>query len=243
MKKILVRVTAVAVVLSLCAPAFAVECTILLHGLGRTERSMNKLEQRLLASGYQVWNGGYASTSASIPVLSERAIGSGLRDCEARQAETIHFVTHSLGGILVRHYLQSNEIRSLGRIVMLAPPNAGSEVADELKKFSWFGELLGPAALALGTDADSLPNRLAPIPGEIGIIAGNSTSDPWFSPMIPGEDDGKVSVSRTRLPEMKDFLVVDAGHTFIMRDELVIGQVLQFLRQGRFNHPPLSRDS
>lgn len=204
---------------------------------------MDKLERQLLDAGYRVWNDGYESTAFPIPELSERAIGSGLRTCREAPADNIHFVTHSLGGILVRQYLQSREIRELGRIVMLAPPNRGSEVVDALKQFSWFGELLGPAATALGTDADSLPNRLRPIPGEIGIIAGNTTSDPWFSPMIPGEDDGKVSVARTRLAEMQDFLVVDAGHTFIMRNPTVIDQVLRFLRQGHFSRPLLSRDS
>ena len=224
-------------------PVNAQDCVILLHGLGRTERSMGKLEDSLQDEGYRVWNLGYESTRHPIPELAETAIDEGLAYCAHKQASSVHFVTHSLGGILVRYYLQGHKIEDLGRIVMLAPPNKGSEVADELKRFEWFGELLGPAALALGTDAASLPAQLAPIPGEIGVIAGNATSDPWFSPMIPGEDDGKVSVARTRLAEMQDFLVVDAGHTFIMRKPAVIKQVLHFLQQGVFSHPPPSRDS
>lgn len=219
------------------------ECVILLHGLGRTERSMIKIEDRLQDAGYRVWNLGYESTEHPISFLSESTIAKGLKYCEQKRTQFIHFVTHSLGGILVRYFLQDGHIEKLGRIVMLAPPNQGSEVADELSQFGWFEELLGPAAVALGTGEQSLPNRLTPIPGEIGVIAGNATSDPWFSPMIPGEDDGKVSVKRAQLDEMSDFLVVDAGHTFIMRKRAIIEQVLYFLQHGRFNHPLPSRDS
>ena len=219
------------------------ECVILLHGLGRTERSMGKIEDRLQDTGYRVWNAGYKSTKYPVHVLSMDSIGEGLGFCQHKQAGKIHFVTHSLGGILVRYYLQEHSIDQLGRIVMLAPPNQGSEVADELRQFTWFEELLGPSAVVLGTGEDDLPRSLKPIPGEIGVIAGNATSDPWFSPMIPGEDDGKVSVASTRLQEMQDFLVVPEGHTFIMRDRQVISQVLNFLQQGKFSPLPPSRDS
>lgn len=219
------------------------ECVILLHGLGRTERSMNKIEDQLQDAGYRVWNAGYKSTKSSIPELSDSSISEGLGYCRNKQGQKIHFVTHSLGGILVRYYLQEHAVENLGRIVMLAPPNQGSEVADELRKFEWFGELLGPAALALGTAKEDIPKSLEPIPGEIGIIAGNSTSDPWFSPMIPGEDDGKVSVESTRLEEMRDFLIVPESHTFIMRDGEVIKQIMAFLREGKFSPLPPSRGS
>jgi pimeloyl-ACP methyl ester carboxylesterase len=219
------------------------DCVIVLHGMGRTERSMSKIEDRLQEAGYLVWNHHYESTSGTIASLSESAIGDGLRFCALKQVEKVHFVTHSLGGILVRHYLQDKEIDNLGRIVMLAPPNRGSEVVDTLREYRLYGVAMGPAGMALGTGSDSLPNQLKPISGEIGVIAGNSTSDPWFSPIIPGEDDGKVSVERAKLEEMKDFLVVDSGHTFIMRDDEVIDQILYFLQEGKFNPQLLSRDS
>jgi len=84
---------------------------------------------------------------------------------------------------------------------------------------------------------------LLPIDGEIGIIAGNASSDPWFSPIIPGVDDGKVSVERAKLVEMQDFIVLESGHTTIMRDQAVIDQIVYFLKNGEFNPQALSLDS
>jgi len=230
----------------LAVPAYAgeaPECVIVLHGMGRTERSMSAIEDRLQDEGYLVWNQGYASRSEAIPVLSASAVGDGLEFCAYKTATKVNFVTHSLGGILVRHYLQDHTIDHLGRIVMLAPPNQGSEIVDAMDEYSLYARLMGPAGMVLGTGPESLPNSLNPIAGEIGIIAGNKSSDPWFSPIIPGVDDGKVSLERARLAEMQDFIVVESGHTFMMRDESVIDQVIFFLRNGRFNPLAASLDS
>lgn len=95
---------------------------------------------------------------------------------------------------------------------------------------------MGPAGQELGTDEKSLPNQLKPVQGEIGVIAGEKDGEPWFLPEIPGKDDGKVAVESTKLPEMKDFLLVKSGHTFIMRDEGVIKQILYYLEHGKFQH-------
>jgi len=210
------------------------ECVIVLHGLGRTAFSMSLIEETLSKEGYLVWNEGYPSRSDNIEKLSGTTIKEGLRFCDQHKTQTVHFVTHSLGGILVRQYLQHNTIDNLGRIVMLSPPNHGSEVVDLLKDYTIYQLVLGPAAQQLGTDKKSLIERLRPVQGEIGIITGVSSSDPWFSPVIPGDDDGKVSVESAKLDEMSDFITVDNGHTFIMRDETVIKQVLHFLREGTF---------
>jgi len=212
------------------------ECVIVLHGLGRTHNSMNQVEQALLKEGYFVWNESYPSRLAPIQILSAKAIENGLDYCKNTKATKYHFVTHSLGGILIRHYLQSNSIDNLEKIVMLGPPNQGSEVADKLKDNYLYQQYTGPAGQEIGTDENSLPNRLKPIPGTIGIIAGSFSSDPWFSPIIPGEDDGKVSVMRTRLKEMNDFIVVSSGHTFMMHDHSVIEQIIYFLSNGKFDH-------
>lgn len=210
-------------------------CVILLHGLGRTSYSLSAIETSLEQQGYRVWNESYPGLSQSVEELSAPAIEAGLVYCREKQARTIHFVTHSLGGILVRYYLQTHRIPGLGRIVMLAPPNRGSEVADQMKDGFFYQTVMGPAGQELGTDENSLPNRLKPIDGEIGVIAGKTDGEPWFLPEIPGDDDGKVAVERTKLPEMKDFLLVNEGHTFIMDDEGVIRQVLYFLQHGVFD--------
>jgi len=209
-------------------------CVIVLHGLGRTAFSMSLIEEALVSENYLVWNEGYPSTSGDIEELSETAITNGLDFCDQNKAGTVHFVTHSLGGILVRQYLQHHTISNLGSVVMLSPPNHGSEVVDLLKDYTIFQFVLGPAAQQLGTDKGSLTEQLGPVKGEIGIITGVGSSDPWFSPVIPGDDDGKVSVESAKLDEMSDFMMVPNGHTFIMRDDIVIMQILHFLREGKF---------
>jgi triacylglycerol lipase len=217
-------------------------CVIMLHGMGRTSFSLSAIEDALEEQRYQVWNESYPGLSHSVEELSAPAIEAGLAYCRERQAETIHFVTHSLGGILVRYYLQTHRIIGLGRIVMLAPPNRGSEVADQMKDGFLYQAVMGPAGQELGTDEHSLPNSLGPIDGEIGIIAGKTDEESWLLPEIPGDDDGKVAVERTKLPEMKDFLLVNVGHTFIMDDDEVIRQVLYFLQHGVFDRTEPVRD-
>ena len=210
------------------------ECVIVLHGMGRTKYAMRKVEKELAGAGYTVWNRSYPSTQKLIEVLAVEHISKGLAFCRQAQAEKVHFVTHSLGGILVRYYLQENKIEKLDKIVMLSPPNSGSEVADSLKGLKLYQWITGPAGQQLGTGPDSLPNRLGRIDATVGIITGNCTLDPWFSPIIPGEDDGKVSVKSARLEEMADFLVVESGHTFIMSNSSVLEQIRYFLENGTF---------
>lgn len=238
MHKIFVLLLLLATLSLLPGPSYSSttqECVIVLHGLGRTAWSMSRIEAALSDENYLVWNEGYPSTSDNIETLSNTTIKEGLKFCSVNNTSATHFVTHSLGGILVRQYLQHNSIENIGRIVMLSPPNQGSEVADLLKNYSLYQLVLGPAAGQLGTGEGSLIRQLKPVKGEIGIITGDNSSDPWFSPVIPGEDDGKVSVESAKLEEMSDFITVHNGHTFIMRDNSVINQILYFLKHGSFN--------
>ena len=148
----------------------------------------------------------------------------------------MHFVTHSMGGILLRYYLSRHSIPELGRVVMLSPPNQGSAAADALLEnpvYVWFN---GPAGLQLGTGPDGIAASLGPVGFPLGIITGNRAAffDSWLSDMIPGEDDGKVSVARAKVEGMTDFLVLPYSHSFIMEEEEVIAQTLHFLRHGMF---------
>ncbi len=211
------------------------ECVIVLHGLGRTKNSMNRIENSLAKDGYMVWNESYPSRSESIEKLAVEHIEKGLEFCIKAKAESIHFVTHSLGGIMVRYYLQEHKIDNLGKIVMLSPPNNGSEVADFLKDVYVYKLAMGPAGQQLGTDTESLPKSMSPIEANVGIITGNKTLDPWFSPLIPGADDGKVSVESAKLKEMTGFMVVESSHAFIMKNVQVIDQIKYFLKHGIFN--------
>jgi len=206
---------------------------ILLHGLARTDRSMGKLENVLSRQGYCVTNVSYDSRSGDVETLASKAIVPALIDCPS--ADSVHFVTHSLGGILVRQYLSNHGIENLGRVVMLGPPNQGSEVVDQLRDFPGFDLFNGEAGLELGTDANSVPNRLGPASFDLGVIAGTSSVNPILSGMIPGPNDGKVSVESTRLEGMSDHIVMEVTHTFMMRNDDVIEQVISFLQSGKFS--------
>jgi len=210
-------------------------CVILLHGLGRTSLSMKKLENNLEKSGYIVWNQGYPSRKKTIEELAS-VVGEGIDVCRTKKARKVHFVTHSLGGILVRQYFHDHAVPEAQRVVMLGPPNHGSEITDRYKDAWWYQEATGPAGQQLGARPDSLPNRLQPIPLEVGIIAGTGGGD-LFASTFKDLNDGKVSVESTKLAEMKDFLVVDTGHTFMMNSDEVVGQVMHFLKEGRFDRP------
>ena len=210
------------------------ECVILLHGLAKTENSMLKMELFFMNQGFHVVNIGYPSRKKSIQTLSTETIGRAIDQCSKMNADKIHFVTHSMGGILVRYYLEYNRVDNLGRVVMLSPPNQGSEAVDKLKDLSLFKWINGPAGEQLGTDKDSLPNRIGPAQYETGIITGDKTINPILSLLIPGEDDGKVSVERAKLAGMKDFLVVHKAHPFIMSDRVVMDQVIYFIENGKF---------
>lgn len=196
---------------------------------------MDKLAAAIEEEGYVVWNADYDSRSAKVEALAKQAIEPGLNWCAEKQTSAIHFVTHSLGGILVRYFYQKRLLPKSSRIVMLAPPNKGSVVAELLKEYYLYKKITGPAGQQLGKDEESLPASLQPINAEIGVIAGNSSVDPWFSPFIEGDNDGKVMVDDTRLAEMKDFIVVEHSHTFIMKSEEVIGQIIYFLANGSFS--------
>ena len=142
----------------------------------------------------------------------------------------------------MRQYLDSTKVEDLGRVVMLGPPNHGSEITDELKELWLYEALNGPAGMQLGTDSLSIPNQLGPAEFELGIIAGNKTFNPILSTMLPDPDDGKVSVESTRLEGMTDHLVMPVTHTFMMRDDDVIAQVIFFLRNGSFNRENMTND-
>ncbi len=217
----------------------ATECVVLLHGLARTYRSMNTMEKALIQAGYQTVNLDYPSRAKSIEEIAAEELVKGVNLCEQTGTKQIHFVTHSLGGIVVRLAMSKQRPENLGRVVMLSPPNKGSFVADKLKSWWFYKWLNGPAGQELGTGDESLPNRLGPADYPVGIITGNQHAffDAWFASFIPEENDGKVSVEDAGIEGMADFLVVPETHPFIMNADRVIEETIHFLRQGTFSRP------
>ena len=211
---------------------------ILLHGLCRSTRSMKAMQDAITTAGLVVENIGYPSRTANIEALGELAVGKVIDGPNLKSCNNIHFVTHSLGGILVRSYFKQHKCDRLGRIVMLGPPNQGSEVVDRLGSWWLFRKINGPAGLELGTSLQSTPNKLGPVDFELGVIAGDRSINWINSLMINGKNDGKVSVERTKIAGMKDHLTIHTAHPFLMTNRIAIAQTLRFLREGSFcqNH-------
>ena len=205
---------------------------VLLHGLARTRRSFWRMERVLNRSGFRVVNANYPSTRYPIEVLADDAISAALSQCQG--AQRVHFVTHSMGGILLRQYLSQKPIENLGRVVMLGPPNQGSEIVDVLGGVPGFKLINGPAGLQLGTSEHSVPNRLGDADFELGVIAGNRTVNLLLSRLLPKPNDGKVSLQSTRLKGMKAHLVLPVTHSFMMQNRKVIEQSIHFLQKGAF---------
>ena len=215
--------------------ASAAECVVLLHGLARTSSSLNAMQEALEEDGYLTANIDYPSREHEIAVLADMAVGEGLATCRAGEnVEKIHFVTHSLGGILVRQYLSTETVDELGRVVMLGPPNQGSNAADDLVDVPGFDWVNGPAGHQLGKGEASVPLALGPVDFELGVIAGNRTIDPITSAVLENPDDGRVSVADTKIDGMSDFIVVEHSHAFMMRMREPIELTKKFLRTGSF---------
>ncbi|MFV8819856.1 esterase/lipase family protein [Haliea sp. E17] len=217
------------------APA---QCVILLHGLLRSELSMLAVAWKLQDAGYAVANVTYPSLTRPIPELAQIAVNAGLAECREQGLSRFHFVTHSLGGILLREYLSHTDIEGLERVVMLGPPNQGSALADYVQGIDFIQPLAPQAIAQLGTGEASVPRQLGPVDFELGVIAGTMAGLsplPW---VLQGPSDGTVTVEETRVAGMVDFIELDASHSFIMWNADALQQVLYFLQQGHFDHQP-----
>lgn len=222
------RVIALVLATLLPTSAFA-ECVVLLHGLARSEWSMEIMAYSLRRDGYETVNVSYPSTDEDISELAETTFPDAIAECGDQK---IHIVTHSMGGILTRFWLETHDIDNLGRVVMLAPPNQGSELVDALGNLAAFRWMNGPAGLQLGTEG--LPTELGPVEFDLGVIAGNQTINPVTSYIVEGDDDGKVSVESTKVEGMSDHIVLPVTHTYIMMSPAVISQVKSYLATGGF---------
>jgi triacylglycerol lipase len=212
------------------------QAVVLLHGLARSASSMDQMAQALGQHGYHVCNLAYPSREHPIADLAARFVMPAIERCVGDPRRPLHFVTHSMGGIIVRQLAREGAIANLGRVVMLGPPNHGSEVVDTLGNWGLFEAINGPAGRELGTSEASSPRQLGAATFEVGVIAGARSINWINSLMIPGDDDGKVSLESAKREGMRDYLVVRVSHPFLMEDDEVIEQTLHFLQSGCFAH-------
>jgi len=208
------------------------DVVVLLHGLGRSPSAMHRLERRFEQAGFQVANLGYDSLNDT-PEEILADITAQLDACCMDKTPQVHFVGHSLGGLIIRAYLEEQDVENLGRAVLLGTPNAGTEYIDNGEDRWWYA-FLGPTGTALGTGADSFPNSLPAPDYPLGVIAGRTDRD--NEDELPGEDDGLVTVESTRLDGMADFILLDVTHWELRSNAAVADQAIAFLRTGSFIH-------
>lgn len=214
-------------------PAMSGEAVILVHGIVRSSKSMSKLERHLQSeqAGFHAFNFDYASTQIDLEKSAEYLDGV-VRSLEG--IEKIHFVAHSMGGLVVRTYLARYGDPRVGRLVMIATPSLGAELADRLHRNGLYRVVFGPAGQQLTGDAAGFIAQLPTPEIPFGVIAGGRGNDRGFNPLIPGDNDGTVSVASTRLAGAADFVLVDRLHTFLISSPETADYALRFLKEGRF---------
>lgn len=207
------------------------EWTVLLHGMGRTSLSMRRLRKRLEGLGRRCLALDYPSRFKNLAEL-----GTHLTECIHKElgpdAEPC-VVTHSMGGVVVR-FMPAQRWQ---RLVLLAPPSQGCQVAQRLRDNRFFQRVFGPAGQEVAElDAPALHGEFAVIAGTRRVHPGNPIS--WVThalEWIPREEpsDGLILVRETRLDGMADFATIDATHTHIMNHPEVPAMAVRFFESGR----------
>ena len=206
------------------------ELVVLVHGMRRTWRSMRPMAKALREAGYDTAICDYPSRWGVHETTTNLF---GVVGPLAEKAPKVHFVTHSLGGILVRDAFRDGAApANLGRVVMLGPPNGGCEHIDRFGWLPFFGAIWGTPARELGTGVDSFPNRLPPVDFDCGVIAG--TKGGLLGRGLPGASDGKVTVASAGSGGVREVLELPVNHTWMMRDDAVVAATRRYLRDGRF---------
>ncbi|MCB1721305.1 MAG: alpha/beta hydrolase [Rhodospirillales bacterium] len=236
---------------------------VLLHGILRSKLDMLPLEKFLEKNGFETINILYPSREMSLEEItsfvkdtieehisqshlsSDETQGASRSKTYASDAATLsegkerrlNFVTHSMGGLIARYFIATHKPENLGKVVMLGPPNTGSEFADFLNDNKWLGpifrSIFGPASAQLKTNYKHIDGDIT---YPLGIIAGSTSINPLAPWILDGQHDGIVPVERTKIAGMSDHIVIPANHSFMMFSPDVMKQTLYFLENSAFKH-------
>lgn len=210
------------------------ECVVLVHGLWRSSFAMRSIESHLSEQGFLTVSISYPSTSYDIPQLADSFLSTGVASCKEQGAGKVHIVSHSMGGIVARYYLQENALPEGSHVVMLSPPNQGSELSEKFGNSWWYQWIVGPAGSSLTKSDLGIIAKLKPVDEKVGVIAAFRNWSLWPESWLPKPNDGTVSVESMQLNEMSDFILVEAGHAMMRFNQEVLDQVRYFLSFGQF---------
>lgn len=205
---------------------------VLLHGILIGSWQMHPLSTFFAEQGYEVINIAYPSTDYNLEKLSSIVAA----DIKKRIIidKPVHFIGYSMGGLVIRATLKKYKPKIMGRVVQIATPNKGSEIADRLKNNIFYKFLYGPAGQQLITDQSKIKSLFGPIDYDLGIIAGYGANNFIFKKTFDGENDGTVAVNKVFIAGCKDYIKIRGTHFFMPFDTEVKSQALHFIKHGKF---------
>lgn len=206
-----------------------------IHGYGSSRLMMKKIDKSIRSENYLTENYGYKSMTEDLDTIGKRLY----YQIKTSKFDTVSFVTHSMGALAVRSMMQYADkdkyFPVIYKIVMIAPPNSGAEIADFCTSYEILKKLTGPNVEYMKTDSGSYANKL-PIPynSEIGIIAGIRGGKHGYNFFIKGDNDGLLTPERTKLGVEKDFVIIKGEHNLMIQKKHVCKLVVEFLKFGLF---------
>ncbi|MCC2646219.1 MAG: alpha/beta fold hydrolase [Rickettsiaceae bacterium] len=212
----------------------AQECVVLLHGYGRSSKSMRSIESLLVSHNYKVINIDYPSRQFNLTDITHKKVKPLIVECLNKE-EKIHFVGYSMGGVITKHFIETHQVPNLGNVVFIASPIKGSDISAKLSKNSFFRLIFGPAAADLSTESDFVKSLKEEIFYPLGIITASISHNPLTSLfLLPGPNDGTVTLASTRIKGIADHIIINANHNSIINLEETHKQVLSFLKNRSF---------
>lgn len=217
------------------------EIVVLVHGFFKDYRDMDYLNHYLKKQGYNLASPMFPTTMGSLVECSHK-LSTYIDNLNLSPDDTLHFVGHSMGGLIIRHCLAFRNINHLGRCVLIATPNQGSFLADIALKFLRYSPINPFKSMSsLRTSAEDIPEPINSPPPKIGVIAGTN-SNLILGNLLQSQNDGRVEVNSTRFRGMTDFITLPYGHHEIHHTKIAARLIDFFLKNGTFEDC-LSNDS